>query len=294
MDFGHATEDQLAELDLHLPDDHAASWTLQGHTSEAMTIRVGCGKWGIPAWVGPLYPEGTREKDYLAEYLKRFSSIELNATFYRLSRSSIEKWAAMAQGHDFHFCPKWSQRISHLKRLNEVEEGIDFFVTTVAGLGPSLGHSFLTLPPNFSAKYFDRVQKWAEQLPVAYPVALELRHESWFEEPVFSETMSLLHERQLTAAITDVALRRDALHMCLTDSTAFVRFNGYGLHPSDYHRLDEWVLRLIKWRDQGVQQVYFFMHQADESHTIRLVSYFSKKIQEQLDAHFIPLTLEIS
>ena len=86
-----------------------------------------------------------------------------------------------------------------------------------------------------------------------------------------------LKARGLGFAITDVALRRDVLHMCLTNQTAFIRFNGYGLHQSDYKRLDEWIARLKLWREAGIEKVYFFMHQANEEHTPVLVNYFSKK-----------------
>ncbi|MCB0129930.1 MAG: DUF72 domain-containing protein, partial [Caldilineaceae bacterium] len=119
MNFGHVTSPEIEEIDFSLPPDHRLSW-FSGKKVKDPKIYIGCGKWGIPEWVGPLYPEGTKEKDYLSHYVQRFNSIELNGTFYRLSRKSLETWAKEASGQNFVYCPKWSQRISHFKRLEDV------------------------------------------------------------------------------------------------------------------------------------------------------------------------------
>lgn len=287
MKFGHATEDLLDDLQLRLPVDHRSNY--KGAPTTKTSYHVGCGKWGIKAWVGPLYPEGTKEKDFLQQYIAHFRSIELNSTFYRLSRTSIEKWASASTETTFQFCPKWSQRVSHFKRLSDVEENTQYFMDTVGLFGDNLGCTFMTLPPNFTAKYLDRVLAFVELLPPGYPIAIEFRHSSWFEEETFDKVQDLLRTRQLATVITDVALRRDVLHMCNTCPTAFIRFNGYGLHPSDYMRLDEWTERLGQW--VGLEKVYFFMHQQNEEHSIKLCSYFIEKLNEHLDANLPPLTL---
>lgn len=283
MKFGHAASEELKSLTFSLPADHETSITKQDHSpSDSFALLIGCGKWGIPQWVGPIYPEGTKEKDFLKHYISRFNSIELNGTFYRLSRSSIDKWAEEAKGTAFKYCPKWSRRITHLKRLNDVDENIQYFMDSVAILGDNLGCSFLTLPHNFGPKNIDRVHDFLSKIPDQYPIAIEFRHKEWFEEPLFSETMEILKKKGIAAIITDVALRRDALHMCVTSPTTFVRFNGYGLHQSDYERLDEWIPRIESWKNNGVQNIYFFMHQEDEAHTPVLVDYFAKKLNEKM------------
>ena len=287
MKFGHVSQEQINEINLSLPEDHADN-IFSKHSLRASSnfqIYVGCGKWGIPAWAGTVYPEGTKEKDFLAQYIKHFNAIELNSTFYRLSRSSLEKWAESAQGTNFRFCPKWSRRITHLKRLNEIEENTQYFMDSVAMLGPNLGASFISLPHNFGSKYQDRIQNFLDLLPDNYPVHLEFRHADWFTEPVFSETMSMLEEKGVGAVITDVALRRDALHMRPTCREVFIRFNGYGLHQSDFNRLDQWIERIKIWKDMGMEKLYFFMHQENEAHTPVLVNYFSEQINEILGLH---------
>ncbi|MBX2817628.1 MAG: DUF72 domain-containing protein [Saprospiraceae bacterium] len=283
MKYGHAEQEELDGLSFDLPPDHALSLTRKEtrEASDVFQVYTGCGKWGIKGWIGSVYPEGTKQKDFLSAYLQTFASIELNGTFYRLSRSSIEKWRAAAEGTDFLFCPKWSQRISHFKRLNEVEENVEYFMDSMAMLGPNLGDSFLTLPPNFGPKHLERVLHFIELIPQDYSMHLEFRHADWFEEETFGTLAQALKKRGLGLVITDVALRRDALHMCPTSSNVFIRFNGYGLHASDYSRLDDWVVRLGEWKTNGIKKVFFFMHQQDENHTPILCHYFAKKMKDR-------------
>ena len=282
MKFGHVTGDEIDGVKFQLPPDHPDSILLQPNVidNRDFQVFVGCGKWGIPAWVGPVYPEGTREKDYLDQYIKHFNSIELNGTFYRLSRNSIEKWSNTAQGTSLRFCPKWSHRITHLKRMKDIEENTQYFIDSIAALNENLGASFLTLPDNFGPKNVERVHAFLELVPDHYPIHIEFRHKDWFVEPVFSEIMQALEEKGIGTVITDVGLRRDVLHQRLTIRQVFVRFNGYSLHASDYMRLDDWIKRLVKWKEEGLQQVYFFMHQENEAHTPVLCTYFARKMNE--------------
>jgi len=279
MKFGHTEQEQLDQLAFALPPDHPASLIHEDAVAApSFQVYTGCGKWGIKEWIGSVYPDGTKQKDFLAAYLKTFGSIELNGTFYRLSRNSIEAWKNAAAGTEFLFCPKWSQRISHFKRLHEAEENIEYFIDSMELLGDRLGQTFLTLPPNFGIKHMQRVKDFLQLIPEGYPLQMEFRHKEWFQDDHFAELTTALRERKIGLVITDVALRRDVLHMCLTTPIAFVRFNGYGLHASDYQRLDEWIGRIESWKRAGLKQVFFFMHQQNEVHTPLLCSYFAEQL----------------
>ena len=47
-------------------------------------VHVGCSGWNYSAWRGPLYPQGLPARRWLECYSERFSTVEVNATFYRL------------------------------------------------------------------------------------------------------------------------------------------------------------------------------------------------------------------
>lgn len=292
MKFGHVEHSEIDSVDFALPEDHPKSiLSKKGTPASTFEIFIGCGKWGIPEWVGPIYPEGTKEKDFLREYIQRFNAIELNNTFYRISRSAIQKWGEVAEGMPFRFCPKWSRRITHLKRLQDVNENAEYFIESFKPLGNQLGASFLSLPHNFGPKHMDRVLHFLDLIPESYPLHMEFRHKEWFEDIAFDEIMSALENKGFGAVITDVALRRDVLHQRLTSREVFIRFNGYGLHPSDYKRLDDWVERLSNWKDLGLKTVYFFNHQENEQHTPVLCDYMAQQLNKKLGTNLPVLNL---
>ena len=78
--------------------------------------------------------------------------------------------------------------------------------------------------------------------------------------------------------ITDTAGRRDCVHMYLTVPKAFIRFVGNSLDNSDYTRIDDWVKRINYWLDNGLEELYFFMHMHDETYSPELSSYLIDKL----------------
>ena len=107
----------------------------------------------------------------------------------------------------------------------------------------------------------------------------------------YTSLNSILKEYNIANVITDSAGRRDLLHMRLTSDTAFIRYNGAN-HDSDYTRLDDWVDRLEDWYDQGLKNVYFFVHQNLEEASPLLSAHFINKMNERFGLSIkIPQTL---
>ena len=52
--------------------------------------------------------------------------------------------------------------------------------------------------------------------------------------------------------------------MHLTLPKAFMRYVGNNLHETDHKRIDDWVNRIEFWLENGLGQLYFFMHIQDE------------------------------
>jgi uncharacterized protein YecE (DUF72 family) len=279
MDFGALEGKELERAELSLPPDHADSARQFTGLSRAKVF-IGCAKWGRPEWVGSVYPAGTKEKDYLRHYVQNFNSIELNTTFYSIKKANVEKWAAEASG-DFRFCPKFGQRISHIKRLKDVQGITEYYIDCCLAFGKHFGAAFLQMPDNFGPKRLDDLRNYLESLPEDFRLFVELRHKDWFaDQAAFDDTFTMLADLGFGAVITDVAGRRDVLHMRLTVPRAFIRFNGYGLIPSDYARMDEWVTRIRAWMKGGMEEIYFFGHQKDEAHTPATCAYMIRKLNE--------------
>lgn len=290
MKFGSV--ENINGIDLTLPKDHEdTARVLKGKGAKQLKMFVGCAKWN-KVDLKNFYPKGT--KDELAYYSTQFNSIELNATFYQAyGREQFEKWREKTP-KGFKFFPKIPQTISHLKRLNNVTELTEEFCNSVASLEEKLGMVFLQMNDNFKPKDFERLEKFVLEFPKGIPLAIELRNEEWFNnKTIMDATCELFKKHNVANIIVDTAGRRDMIHMRLTTPAAFVRYVGAN-HESDYTRLDPWIERIIKWKKEGLKELYFFIHQNHELESPLLSAYFIDKINPMLglDLH-IPVKPEI-
>jgi uncharacterized protein YecE (DUF72 family) len=143
------------------------------------SIRIGCAGWSLPKEHGDRFPaEGT----HLARYAGRFAAVEINSSFYKPHRATTyARWAASVPG-DFRFSVKVPKVATHDRRLVEVDEVLDRFLSEATQLGDRLGPLLVQLPPSlsFSAEiaesFFASLRERFEG-----ELAFEPRHASWFE-----------------------------------------------------------------------------------------------------------------
>jgi uncharacterized protein YecE (DUF72 family) len=278
MKFGKLSS--IEGLDFTLPADPPQNAEVLNKTTKPLHFYIGCTGWSMKEWVGKVYPKGSKSKDYLRHYANQFNTIELNTTHYRIpNEDTIEKWKKESSD-DFRFCPKVLQQISHSRNLGIGSEQVLNFCVSIQGLEEKLGCCFIQLPPYFGADRLPVLRNFLENWPNHIPLAVEVRHESWFESPQATQSLTtLLQAYNVSTVITDVAGRRDVLHMHLSTDTAMIRFVGNGLHPSDYRRVDDWIERLNKWHQMGLKQVFFFTHEPDNILAPDLAHYLFGKLQ---------------
>jgi len=217
-----------------------------------MQVLVGTSGYSYKEWKGTFYPPDLKAAGMLSYYAERLSTVEINNTFYRMPTTSLlEQWSTQVPP-DFTFVLKGSQQITHMKRLKDVAEPVDYFLRTAAVLGPKLGPVFFQLPPNFK-KDVGRLRDFLSLLPADRPVAFEFRHESWFDE----ETYTALRDKgaALCAADTDDSGDEGA-PIVPTGSWGYLR-----LRRADYDdaALRSWVERV---RAQPWERAFvFFKHE---------------------------------
>jgi uncharacterized protein YecE (DUF72 family) len=291
MEFGRVSPDELNKLNFTFPADPLQNKTFlaqQGSPEAPTRFYVGCAKWGRADWVGKLYPPGTREADFLKYYAKQFRTIELNATYYRVPAPSvIDRWRKAA-GEGFVFCPKFPKSITHDLQLSNCAKETDEFVRSLYHFKKNLGPVFLLLPPLFAADRLEQLNAYLSTLPKDIRFFVEARHPSWFSDTASQELFDVLTDKHCGAVITDAAGRRDCLHMRLTVPAAFIRFVGNALHPTDYKRVDDWVQQIKTWSNNGLSEMYFFMHQHNELHSPELCAYTIRQLNQ-----FIPEPLTV-
>ena len=283
MEFGRVPESELNAIDFSLPAEPLFNQQiLKGKIAASPKIYIGCAKWGRTEWLGKLYPPKTKEKNFLDHYVKHYNSIELNATHYKVyGPAGIAKWAAKAGDKDFMFCPKMYQGVTHRGSL----KGKDFITTEflhgILAFEKHLGPVFVQVSDAFTPKRQQELFDFLRSLPTDIQFFLEVRHPDWFaKENIRNELVETLKQINVGAVITDTSGRRDCAHMHLTVPKAFIRYVGNSLHATDYTRIDDWVKRIKYWLDNGLEELYFFMHMHDETFSPELTVY----LVDQLNA----------
>lgn len=278
MNFGKV--DNPETIDFTLPNNHISTNDILGKKqADNCNVYVGCAKWSKQDLKG-FYPRGT--KDELTYYATQFNSIELNATFYRnFPITTVEKWYQKTPP-DFKFFPKINQSISQFNRLQNCEAELNGYLDSISHLQEKLGTIFLQMHPTFAPNKFDALANFIQQWPKGFPLAVELRHTDWYNDSIVAnELYVLFEENNISNIIVDTAGRRDLVHMKLTNKDAFIRYNGAN-HESDYTRLDDWFDRIKIWIENGLENLYFFVHQNLETESPLLSKYFIEKFNNEL------------
>lgn len=278
MKFGKVDHPELVDFSLP-PDNPNNKLVWGGKPQPNFNVFVGCAKWNKTE-LKNFYPRGT--KDELAYYSTKFNSIELNATFYRIfPKPTFEGWKNKTPD-TFKFFPKVFQNISHYNRLKDCDNLVTQYADAVATLEDKLGCCFLQLHSNFGPKHLDNVATFLSKWPKAIPLAVEFRHEDWYNDENESKLCDLLVKHNIAHILVDTAGRRDLMHMHFTNNTAFVRFVGAN-HPSDITRLETWVDRIALWKEQGLENLYFFVHQNMEVESPMLAGKFIRELNQRFN-----------
>src|SRR2546430_15861705 len=113
----------------------------------------------------------------LSYYAQQLPTVEVNTTFYRTQPEGvIAGWVASVPP-DFRFAVKAHRRITHNRRMPNLEEAVRVLAEEAAAFGDRLGPVLFQLPPTAP---FDegRIERIVALLPSHWRVAFQLRHRS--------------------------------------------------------------------------------------------------------------------
>jgi uncharacterized protein YecE (DUF72 family) len=219
-----------------------------------MAIWVGTSGYNYPEWRGSFYPEKFPTAKMLPYYAERFSTVEVNYTFYRTPNAkTIANWVAETPD-GFAFTLKASRKITHDARLKNVGENLGYFLDTARGLGSKLGPILFQLPPSFrkSPDHVARLKGVLALLSEGVRPVFEFRHESWFDDEVYA----LLRERNAALCIADN--ESGTTPEVPTANFGYFRLRDEGYHTTDLRKWAETVKRLgAGWRETFV----YFKHE---------------------------------
>jgi len=120
---------------------------------------------------------------------------------------------------------------------------LDRFFEAIYEFKENLGPIFLMPHPQMGPKSLEVQQAFIESIPKDLELFVEQRHKDWYANTeAFDTLFNMMEKNAVGAVITDASARRDCVHMRLGTPQAFLRFVGNGLHPTDYTRIDEWLI----------------------------------------------------
>ena len=226
------------------------------------TLRTGTSGFSYKEWKGSFYPEKLPANRMLEYYSRRLSSVEINNTFYRLPRAEmLEKWASLVP-EDFAFVLKASRRITHMARLKDAGDPLEYLTrTALDALGERLGPILFQLPPYLRVDVA-RLRDFLAIVPEDVRAAFEFQHDSWFADDVYQALAD--HGAALVTADTG----EGEAPVVETASFGYARLRRPGYGEAD---LAEWAatLRRPAWSDVFV----FFKHE-DEGAGPRMAAGF--------------------
>jgi uncharacterized protein YecE (DUF72 family) len=200
---------------------------------------VGTSGWHYRDWIGRFYPEDMEVSAWLRYYAERFSTVELNNSFYRLpERTTFESWARQAP-EGFVMAVKASRYLTHIRRLREPDDAVARLWSAAEGLGSMLGPVLFQFPPSMGADV-DRLRRLLEVLPGSMRAAFEFRHASWFTTEVYDAL-----DRAGAALVWADAPGRRLGALPMTGKWAYVRFHRGRRTAPGYRRS-----KLARWADR--------------------------------------------
>lgn len=236
-------------------------------------IRVGTSGWQYADWRERFYPRDVPQREWLSFYAQRFTTTEVNNSFYRLPAEGVfARWREMTPP-GFVMAVKASRFLTHIKRLREPEEPVQRLWARATELGDRLGPVLFQLPPRFPADA-GRLRALLDTLPAPMRAAFEFRDPSWHTSSIFD----LLADKDAALVWADRPGARIGLPS--TASWSYLRFHQGRTTGPGYARekLRRWAGRIA---ELPVQHIYVYFNNDPGGAAIRDARRLIELLQEQ-------------
>jgi len=163
------------------------------------SLHLGTIGWSYNFWRGNFYPNNIASKDFLAYYSSKFSTVEVDNTFYRIpNQQAIAKWREQTPD-GFCFSLKFPGVITHVKMLKDCQRETDLFLERTQMLKEKLGPLLLQFPPGFGIERLSGLSDFLHKLPKTYRYVVEVRNEGFLNDAFYS----LLRDNSVALAWVD-------------------------------------------------------------------------------------------
>ncbi len=207
------------------------------------------------------YPPEFQDKTRLAYYASLFNSIEINSSFYKLpNRQTLKKWAESVPDY-FRFTFKLWKQITHNKQLSFNDEDVFEFFDRIAAAGDRKGCVLVQFPPGLTVSAAPQCENLLQALTAAnaaqqWPIAVEFRNKSWYEE----EIEMMIGSMNASIVLHDIPASATPLPSDPPE-TVYLRFHGpegryRGSYSEDF--LSEYAGYVNEWQQEGSRIFVYF------------------------------------
>jgi uncharacterized protein YecE (DUF72 family) len=203
----------------------------------ASRIHLGTQGWDYPAWVGPFYPQGAREQDFLSIYASAFDTVEVDSTYYATPAEHVVRGWAEKVDAGFTFALRLPQDLSPAGDVAPDAARLEQFCERARLLGERLGPVLIQLGAETGPDRWGMVERLLAALPRGMRWAIEVRQHGW----VGQRLLELVRRHGVALALVEGRwLPRDqmidlAIHP--TADFAYVRWIGTGKRLEDFGRV---------------------------------------------------------
>jgi uncharacterized protein YecE (DUF72 family) len=139
--------------------------------------------WTHRAWRGRFVAHPLPAHQRLRSYAGWCNAVEGNTTFYATpTRDTVASWAQQTDP-GFRFVIKLPKRITHERRLADVDADLRAFLEAIEPLGPRTHAVWIQLPGSFAPADVPALAGFLLRCPGAYRYAVEVRHPAFFDDP---------------------------------------------------------------------------------------------------------------
>jgi uncharacterized protein YecE (DUF72 family) len=146
-------------------------------------ILIGTSGYSYTEWVGPVYPEGTQQKDFLGCYSELFPTVELNFSYYKMPEAGNLAKMLAAGGPRLGFSIKAHKTLTHEINSSQWEGEAKTYLTAIEPFLEAkrleavlfqFPYSFHYTPENRT--YLDKLLRYFKGVPAA----VEFRTADWY------------------------------------------------------------------------------------------------------------------
>jgi uncharacterized protein YecE (DUF72 family) len=212
----------------------------------AAEIHIGTSGWHYRHWLGNFYPEKLPAARMLEHYYRRFDTVELNNSFYKLPKPETFRCWKESTPKGFLFAVKASRFITHNLKLKNPQNALDNFLPRAEALGAKLGPILFQVPPAWRVN-LERLEEFLSMLPRYHRYTFEFREPSW----IGPEVDAILKRYNAAFCIYDIGGFHSPIE--LTADWTYVRLHGPGAkYQGSYSDavLRAWARRIEQWRSR--------------------------------------------